>query len=76
VLNGDVIRGIDQMQDIIGHVHTAGCPGRAELDDTQEVQFAPIMPKFLEVDYQGYVGQELGIKKPDNVCGRASASAC
>ena len=58
VMNGDVIRRIDQMQDIIGHVHTAGCPGRAELDDTQEVQFAPIMRKFLEVDYQGYVGQE------------------
>ncbi len=58
VMNGDVIRRIDQMQDIIGHVHTAGCPGRAELDDTQEVQFAPIMRKFLEVGYQGYVGQE------------------
>lgn len=58
VMNGDVMRRIDQMQDIIGHVHTAGCPGRAELDDTQEVQFAPIMRKLLEVGYEGYVGQE------------------
>ena len=58
VMNGDVMRRIDQMQDIIGHVHTAGCPGRAELDDTQEVQFAPIMRKLLEVGYKGYVGQE------------------
>lgn len=58
VMNGDVIRRIDQMQDIIGHVHTAGCPGRGELDDTQEVQFAPIMKKLLAVNYKGYVGQE------------------
>ena len=58
VMNGDVMRRIDQMQDIIGHVHTAGCPGRGELDDTQEVQFAPIMRKLLEIGYKGYVGQE------------------
>lgn len=58
IMNGDVIRRIEQMKDIIGHVHTAGCPGRGELDDTQEVQFAPIMRKLLEVGYEGYVGQE------------------
>ena len=58
VMNGDVIRRIDQMKDIIGHVHTAGCPGRGELDDTQEIQYAPIMRKLLEIDYQGFVGQE------------------
>ncbi len=58
VMNGDVMRRIDQMKDIIGHVHTAGCPGRGELDDTQEVQFAPIMRKLLEIDYKGFVGQE------------------
>ena len=58
VMNGDVMRRIDQMKDIIGHVHTAGCPGRGELDDTQEVQFAPIMRKLLDIDYKGFVGQE------------------
>jgi sugar phosphate isomerase/epimerase len=58
IMNGDVMRRMEQMKDIIGHVHTAGCPGRAELDDTQEVQFAPIMRKLLEIDYKGYVGQE------------------
>ena len=58
IMNGDVMRRIDQMQDIIGHVHTAGCPGRGELDDTQEIQFAPIMRKLLDIGYTGYVGQE------------------
>jgi len=58
IMNGDVIRRIEQHKDIIGHVHTAGNPGRGELDDQQEIQYAPIMRKLLEIDYQGYVGQE------------------
>ena len=56
VMHGDVIRRLDQHQDIIGHIHTAGNPGRGELDDHQEIQYAPIMRKLLEIGYQGYVG--------------------
>ena len=58
IMNGDVIRRIDQMKDIIGHVHTAGNPGRGELDNNQEILFPAIMQKLVDVDYKGYVGQE------------------
>jgi hydroxypyruvate isomerase len=58
IMNGDVIRRIDQLKDIIGHVHTAGNPGRGELDENQEINYPPIMRKLVEVGYQGYVGQE------------------
>ncbi|MDB5351640.1 MAG: hyi 2 [Planctomycetota bacterium] len=58
IMDGDVIRRIRQHKDYIGHVHTAGNPGRAELDDTQEIQYPPIMKALLEIGYQGYVGQE------------------
>ena len=58
IMNGDVIRRIEQLKDMIGHVHTAGVPGRGELDDDQEVQYPPIMRKLLEIGYTGYVGQE------------------
>lgn len=58
VMHGDVIRRIEQNRDIIGHVHTAGNPGRGELDDRQEIQYPAIMQKLLEIKYQGYVGQE------------------
>ncbi len=58
IMNGDVIRRIGQMKDIIGHVHTAGNPGRVELDDKQEILFPAIMKKLIEIDYKGYVGQE------------------
>ncbi len=58
IMNGDVIRRIEQCKDVIGHIHTAGNPGRAELDDKQEINYPPIMRKLLEIGYQGYVGQE------------------
>jgi hydroxypyruvate isomerase len=58
IMHGDVIRRIEQNKDIIGHIHTAGNPGRGELDDRQEIQYAPIMRKLVEIKYTGYVGQE------------------
>lgn len=58
IMDGDVIRRIRQHKDYLGHIHTAGNPGRGELDDTQEIAFKPIMEALLEVGYQGYVGQE------------------
>jgi hydroxypyruvate isomerase len=58
VMDGDVIRRIRQYGALIGHVHVAGCPGRAELDDTQEVNYPACMKALLEVGYTGYVGHE------------------
>ena len=58
IMNGDVIRRIEQCKDVIGHVHTAGNPGRAELDNNQEINYPPIMRKLLEIGYKGLVGQE------------------
>lgn len=58
IMHGDVIRRLDQLKDVIGHIHTAGNPGRGELDDKQEIQYPPIMRKLLEIGYSGYVGQE------------------
>jgi hydroxypyruvate isomerase len=58
IMHGDVIRRIEQNKDLIGHVHTAGNPGRGELDDKQEINYPPIMKKLLDIKYTGYVGQE------------------
>jgi hydroxypyruvate isomerase len=58
VMNGDVIRRIRQYQDYIGHYHVAGCPGRAELDDTQEINFPAVLRAILETGYDGLVSQE------------------
>jgi sugar phosphate isomerase/epimerase len=58
IMHGDIIRRLEQNKDILGHVHTAGNPGRGELDDTQEINYPPIMKKLLALKYTGYVGQE------------------
>jgi len=73
-MDGDVIRRIHQYKDYIGHVHTAGNPGRAELDDHQEIAYKPIMEALVEVGYEGYVGQEF-IPTRDPLAGLTQAVA-
>jgi hydroxypyruvate isomerase len=58
IMDGDVIRRLRQYAEYIGHVHTAGNPGRRELDDQQEINYRPIMQALVDVGYKGYVGQE------------------
>ncbi len=58
IMNGDVISRIRQYKDVIGHYHTAGCPGRAELDGTQEIYYPRILEEILKTGYTGYVAQE------------------
>jgi hydroxypyruvate isomerase len=58
IMNGDVIRRIHTHKDYLGHIHTAGNPGRGELNDDQEIWYPAIMRKLLDIEYQGYVGQE------------------
>jgi len=58
VMNGDVIRRIRQYKDYIGHIHTAGVPGRNEIDETQEVNYPAVMRALVDVGYKGYVAHE------------------
>jgi hydroxypyruvate isomerase len=67
IMNGDVIRRIRQYHDVIGHYHTAGVPGRGELDDTQEVNFPAILKAIAETGYNGYVAQEFIPTWPDKI---------
>ncbi len=58
VMHGDVIRRIRQYQDLIAHYHTAGNPGRGELDEDQEINYPAVMRAILQTGYTGYVAQE------------------
>jgi hydroxypyruvate isomerase len=58
IMNGDIIRRIRQYKDLIGHYHTAGNPGRAELDNSQEINYPPILEEILKTGYKGFVAQE------------------
>ncbi len=77
VMNGDVIRRIRQYKDVIAHYHTAGNPGRGELDDTQEINYPPIMREILKTGYTGFVAQEFIPTWDDPVAAlRHSAQLC
>ena len=67
VMNGDVIRRIRQYKEYIGHYHVAGVPGRAELDDTQEINYPAVMRAILETGYTGLVSQEFIPTWPDKL---------
>ena len=58
IMDGDIVRRIHQLKDYIGHVHTAGNPGRGELDNKQEINYPPIMQALVDIGYKGFVGQE------------------
>ncbi|HVR28324.1 MAG TPA: TIM barrel protein [Thermoanaerobaculia bacterium] len=58
IMEGDIIRTLQTHHELIGHYHTAGVPGRHELDDTQELQYAAIMRAIADTGFQGFVGQE------------------
>ncbi|MEM6778138.1 MAG: TIM barrel protein [Planctomycetota bacterium] len=58
IMHGDVIRHLRQYRHFVGHYHTAGNPGRGELDLTQEINYPPIMRAIRETGYDGFVAQE------------------
>jgi len=58
IMQGDIITRIRQFHEYIGHYHTAGVPGRNEIDDTQEINYRPIFKAIAETHYTGYVAHE------------------
>ncbi|HXJ58858.1 MAG TPA: TIM barrel protein [Verrucomicrobiae bacterium] len=64
-IRGDKSRGIEAAAPYIAHYHTGGVPGRAEIDDTQELNYAAIMKAILETGFQGHVAQEFIPRRPD-----------
>jgi len=58
IMNGDVIRRIRQHKEYIGHVHTAGNPGRCELDQNQEINYPAVMRALIETGYNDFVAHE------------------
>ncbi len=67
IMQGDVITRLRQYKEFLGHIHTAGNPGRNEIGQNQEINYTPIMKVLLEVGYQGFVGQEFIPAGPDKI---------
>jgi hydroxypyruvate isomerase len=62
IMEGDVIRTIREHLGLISHFHTAGVPGRKDMDDTQELNYRAIAAAISAAGYTQYVGHEFSPK--------------
>jgi len=58
IMEGNLIDNIRKYKDVIGHYHTAGVPGRNDLDDQQEIYYPAVMRAIKETGYKGFVAHE------------------
>ncbi len=58
IMNGDIVRRLRLHKDYIGHLHTAGNPGRCELDEHQEINYPAVMQAVQEIGYHDFVAHE------------------
>ena len=76
IIEWDLIRTIEDHIDFIAHFHTAGNPGRNDLDDEQEIYYPPIMRAIASTGYTGFVGHEFKPKGDISTAMRAAYTTC
>jgi hydroxypyruvate isomerase len=76
IMQGDVITRIGQCKEFTAHYHTAGNPGRQDLDDEQELNYPAIMKAIVATGYKGFVGQEFIPKREPAAALAAAARVC
>jgi hydroxypyruvate isomerase len=67
IMEGDLIVRIRKFKDYIAHYHTGGVPGRAEIDETQEINYPAVIKAIVETGFKGFVAQEFIPKRPDPI---------
>ncbi|MDP6539530.1 MAG: TIM barrel protein [Planctomycetota bacterium] len=72
IMEGDVIATIREHHEHFGHYHTAGVPGRRNLDENQELNYPAIMRAIAESGFAGFVAQEF-IPEGDKVAALTQA---
>ncbi|HTI70728.1 MAG TPA: TIM barrel protein [Candidatus Limnocylindria bacterium] len=65
IMEGDVIATIRRDHQYFAHYHTGGVPGRHEIDESQELNYAPIMKAIADTGFKGHVAQEFIPARPD-----------
>ena len=67
IMEGNVIATIRKNHEYFAHYHTAGVPGRHEIDDSQELNYGAIVRAILETGYRDFLGQEFSPTRPDKL---------
>lgn len=75
ISEGDIISTIQKNHQYFGHYHTAGVPGRHEINETQELFYPAIMKAIVSTGYKGYVAQEFIPTEKDPIASLKKAIA-
>jgi len=67
IMEGDVIRTIQDNHQYISHYHTGGVPGRNEINDSQELYYPAIAKAIKDTGYTGFIAQEFIPKGPNPI---------
>jgi hydroxypyruvate isomerase len=76
IMDGDVCDTIKENHQYFDHYHTGGVPGRAEIDDTQELNYPRIMQAIVATGFKGYVAQEFVPKRDPLTSLKQSIGIC
>jgi hydroxypyruvate isomerase len=76
IMEGNVIGTIRKSIRWIGHFHTAGVPGRHDLDDCQELNYRGICNAIAATGYDLYIGHEFMPKADVFQALRAAFETC
>ena len=58
IMEGDIIRTIQENHGEFAHYHTAGNPGRGQPDATQEIYYPAIYRAIAKTGYNGFISHE------------------
>ncbi len=73
IMEGDIIRTLTDAREWIAHYHTGGVPGRAEIDETQELFYPAIVRAIRATGFSGYMAHEFIPRGGDPISSLARA---
>ena len=73
IMEGDIIRTLTEAAEWIAHYHTGGVPGRAEIDESQELYYPAIVRAIRETGFNGYIAHEFIPRSGDPIRSLAQA---
>ncbi len=76
IMEGDVIRTIEQNHEYYGHYHTGGNPGRNEIDESQELNYKAIARAIVGTGFDGYFAHEFIPKRDPLTSLREAVALC
>jgi hydroxypyruvate isomerase len=76
IMEGDLVRTVGMFHPFIAHYHTAGNPGRNELDEAQEINYPAVLRAITATGYAGYVAHEYVPKAEPVASMQATLALC